>query len=90
MGIRLDIDLDADGNHTFTWHRSNETGALEVPEALLHHWQAERDAFIEAQARWQQVIQEIEDFLVDYGLACRHMPKKQRRERPPQPSASVA
>ena len=89
MGIRLDIDLDADGNHTFTWRRSDDAGALEVPEALLRRWQAERDAFTEAHARWQRVMQEIEDFLVDYRPAGRPVKRKPRRERPPQPSASV-
>ncbi len=59
------------------------------PEALLHRWQAARDVFTEAHACWQQVCQEIENFLVDYRSTMRPVKHKPRRERALHPSASV-
>ena len=63
MGVRIDISLDVDGNHTFNWEPSNDPRALEIPQPLLQQWKEERQAFIEAQARWHSVVERIEDFL---------------------------
>ena len=63
MGVRIDISLDVDGNHTFNWEPSDDPRALEVPEPLLQQWNEERQAFLQAQARWHQVVERIEEFL---------------------------
>jgi hypothetical protein len=60
MGVRIDIGLDFEGNHTFAWEPTDDPRAPEVPEPLLHRWAAERRAFARANDRWQGVVAEIE------------------------------
>lgn len=63
MGVRIDINLDVDGNHTFNWESSDDPRALEVPEPLLQQWSQERQEFLRAQTRWHQVVERIEAFI---------------------------
>jgi hypothetical protein len=63
MRVRIDIGLDLDGIHNFTWEPSELPGAIEVPKNTLDRWAAEREAFQVAYLRWKRVIEEIEDNL---------------------------
>ncbi len=62
MRVRIDIGLDLDGIHTFTWEPAGE-GGLEVPRTTLDRWTQEREAFRVAYLRWKRVSEEIEDTL---------------------------
>jgi hypothetical protein len=63
MRVRINIDLDFDGVHTFDWQASEAPGAIEVPRATLERWTAEREGFIVAYLRYKRVIEEVEDTL---------------------------
>ena len=64
MGVRIDIGLDFEGNHTFAYEPCEGPRALEVPEAVLRRWAAERHAFAQARRRWQAVVAEIDAYLL--------------------------
>jgi hypothetical protein len=64
MGVRIDIGLDFEGNHTFAYETCDDPRALDVPESVLRRWAAERAAFARARARWQAVVAEIDKYLL--------------------------
>ena len=76
MGVRIDIGLDFEGNHTFAYEPCEGPRALEVPDAVLRRWAAERQAFAQARRRWQAVVAEIDAYLLaaedtdDDALSC--------------------
>ena len=63
MRVRINIELDFDGNHTFEWEPYDGPGAIDVPKALLERWSTDREDFQAAFGRWKRVAEEIEDFL---------------------------
>ena len=63
MRVRIDIGLDFEGNHTFTWRPSDDPDAIDVPRSSLARWDDEREAFQVAYLRWKRVIEEIEEVL---------------------------
>ncbi len=65
MGVRIDIGLDLEGNHTFEWQRSDDRCALSIPQGTLERWSDERQAFVEAQKRWRRVMEEVDEVLFE-------------------------
>ena len=63
MKVRINIGLDFDGNHTFTYEESDDPRAVEIPKSTLDRWSSEREAFTVAFLRWKRVIEEIEETL---------------------------
>ncbi len=63
MRVRIDIGLDFDGHHTFSWQPAEGPGAVDIPRSTLERWGGEREAFTVAFLRWKRVVEEIEDSL---------------------------
>ena len=63
MKARIDIGLDHDGLHTFSFEPSSKRGAVDVPRATLERWAAEQRAFRRAYLRWKLVIEEVEELM---------------------------
>ena len=81
MRVRIDIGLDFNGNHTFSWEASDSPGAIDVPKATLQRWAAEREAFKVAYLRWKHVSEEVEEALLR---------AEQRRHQPVEVAAVAA
>ena len=63
MRVRIKIDLDFDGIHTFEWAPTDGPAGVELPQEILERWTQERESFRQAFSRWKRVIDEVEEAL---------------------------